>query len=774
MKFPFVKQADMNDCGPACLSMVCKFFRRNVSMQFLREKTEIGKEGVNLLGLSEAAESIGLETHCTKIPLSVLVTDVPLPAILHWKQEHFVVLYQVTKGQFTIGDPAKGIIRYNKSEFKKCWVSDKSDGEEEGVALLLDTTPAFFEDLSTTEDQKSSVLNFARIFQYLVPFKKMLLQLAFGLIIATILQSILPFLTQSIVDVGVNNNNLHFITIVLLAQLFLVAGRLVIEFIRGWILLHVSTKINITILRDFLIKLMHLPLVFFDSKKTGDILQRMNDHFRIESFLTGSSINILFSLLNLVTFSVVLAVFNYHIFGVFVLGSILYSLWVIIFLKKRRMLDYKKFDVSAEEQSLRIQIVQSMPSIKLHGIENSMRRKWEVIQSKLFGLSMRSLGLNQWQQTGALFITETKNIIITFISAKAVIDGNISLGTMLAIQYIVGQLNSPIEQMINFLQSFQNAKISMERLNEVHGIEDEEPKYRTLFTKLPASFSIQLTGGKGASFPVLPISEFSFGLSNQSTPGYLENKHEITEPAIHIRNLSFTYAGAGNEPVLHNLDFSIPKGKTTAIVGMSGSGKTTLLKLLLKFYDPSKGDITIDDLSLGKISHKFWRSRCGVVLQDSYLFTTTIAKNIALGDDTVDYEKLDHAVGIANARDFIEQLPMSYNTKIGADGHGLSMGQRQRILIARAVYANPQFLFFDEATNSLDANNEKMILNNLQSFFDKRTVIVVAHRLSTVKNADQIVVLKNGRIIEKGNHNELVQLKGEYFTLVKNQLELGD
>jgi ATP-binding cassette subfamily B protein len=437
------------------------------------------------------------------------------------------------------------------------------------------------------------------------------------------------------------------------------------------------------------------------------------------------------------------------------------------------MLDYKKFDASAEEQSLRIQIVQSMPSIKLHGIENSMKRKWEVIQSRLFVLSMKSLGLNQWQQTGAMFITETKNIVITFISAKAVVDGNISLGTMLAIQYIVGQLNSPIEQMIGFIQSFQNAKISMERLNEVHGIEDEEPKHKTFFASLPASFSMQLTGGRGVPVPGFPFSKFPTALRNHFSR-HSGRLSEITEPAIHIRNLNFTYTGAGNEAVLHNLDFSIPKGKTTAIVGMSGSGKTTLLKLLLKFYDPSRGDITIDDLSLGKISHRFWRSCCGVVLQDSYLFATTIAKNISLGDDTVDYEKLYHAVSVANAKDFIEQLPMSYNTKIGPDGHGLSMGQRQRILIARAVYADPEFLFFDEATNSLDANNEKIILNNLQSFFSNRTVIVVAHRLSTVKNADQIVVLNNGRIIEKGNHNDLVQLRGEYFTLVKNQLELGD
>ena len=738
----------------------------------LREKTEIGKEGVNLLGLSEAAESIGLQTHCAKIPLAALTQNAPLPAILHWKQEHFVVLYRIAKSQFTIADPAAGIIRYNMAEFRKCWISDKSGGEEEGVALLFDTTPEFFETLSTTSDQKTSALSFSRVFQYLIPFKRMLLQLAFGLVIVTILQSILPFLTQSIVDVGVNNRNLHFITIVLLAQIFMVAGRLVIEFIRGWILLHISTKINITILREFLVKLMHLPMVFFDGKKTGDILQRMNDHFRIESFLTGSSINILFSLLNLVTFSIVLATFDSHVFAVFILGSVLYSFWVIIFLKRRRMLDYKKFDAGAEEQSLRIQIVQSMPSIKLHGIENSMKRQWEAIQNRLFVLSMKSLGLNQWQQTGALFITETKNILITFISAKAVVDGNISLGTMLAIQYIVGQLNSPIEQMIGFIQSFQNAKISMERLNEVHKVEDEEPKSRAFFSALPASFSMKVSGGRGV--PAFNSFLHHPGIiPGHPTPNHIDGLNGVNEPAIHINNLSFTYNGAGNDAVLHNLEFSIPKGKTTAIVGMSGSGKTTLLKLLLKFYNPSKGNITINDLSLEKISHRFWRSCCGVVLQDSYLFATTIAKNIALGDDNVDYDKLYHAVSVANARDFIEQLPMSYNTKIGPDGHGLSMGQRQRVLIARAVYADPEFLFFDEATNSLDANNEKMILTNLQSFFSSRTVIVVAHRLSTVKNADQIVVLSNGRIIEKGSHNELVQLRGEYFTLVRNQLELA-
>jgi len=559
----------------------------------------------------------------------------------------------------------------------------------------------------------------------------------------------------------------------LLAQLALFTGRLAIEFVRGWILLHISTRINISILTDFLIKLMKLPVSFFDSKHTGDILQRMNDHQRIESFLTGSSLNVLFSLINLLVFSVVLAIFNIGIFAVFAIASVLYAIWVVFFLKRRRILDYKRFEVAAKEQSITIQLVQGMQEIKLNGAERPMRWTWERLQASLFGLSMKGLSLNQWQQAGAFFINEGKNIFITFLSAKAVIDGQMTLGSMLAVQYIIGQLNSPIEQMIGFVQSWQNARISMDRLNEVHTMEDEEPAGKELLKELPAGFQRQILGGRsGIDFPVSLSNNGTQHLSGNESFDSIAFSGE-TDTSVRFQNVSFTYPGAGNEPVLKDINLQIPKGKTTAIVGVSGSGKTTLLKLLLKFYRLQRGEIKLDNTSLENISHKAWRDHCGVVMQESFIFSDTIAKNIAVGRDKIDMDMLRHAAEVANVREFIESLPLGYNTKIGAEGTGLSMGQKQRLLIARAVYRDPDFIFFDEATNSLDANNESLILNNLESFFKGRTVIVVAHRLSTVRNADQIVVLNKGVISEKGTHQELVNLRGEYFTLVKNQLELG-
>ena len=802
------------DCGPTCLRMVAKHYGKNISLQTLREKTQIGKEGVNLLGISEAAEAIGFRTQAVRMSYDSLTQDTKLPAILHWNQNHFVVLYKVKKrfllrrndrshrnDKLLIADPARGLITLSPGEFKNNWISNKENEQEEGIALVLEPSPKFYEnadDLRQAQDEerKSKGLAFKNIFNYIFPYKKLVFQLFVGLGVAGLLQLFLPFLTQSIVDTGVNTANIHFIYIVLLAQLALFAGRLVIEFVRGWILLHISTRINVSILTDFLIKLMKLPVSFFDSKHTGDILQRMNDHSRIESFLTGSSLNVLFSLINLLIFSVVLAIFNVGIFAVFAIASVLYSLWVIVFLKKRRTLDYKRFAVAAKEQSITIQLVQGMQEIKLNGVERPMRWTWEGLQAKLFRLSMKGLSLNQWQQAGAFFINEGKNIFITFLSAQAVIDGQMTLGSMLAVQYIIGQLNSPIEQMIGFVQSAQNAKISMDRLNEIHTMEDEEPEGKQLLQELPVAFQRVITGGRinltqtlsegegledsaifmnqyqAKGFSISEVSEMvtsSFGGAGTAGTKFGEGVASIS-----FQNISFTYPGAGNEPVLKNINLTIPKGKTTAIVGVSGSGKTTLLKLLLKFYELQKGEIKLDSTSLSNISHKVWRSHCGVVMQESFIFSDTIAKNIAVGLERPDMERLRHAAEVANVRTFIEELPLGYNTKIGAEGTGISMGQKQRILIARAVYRDPEFIFFDEATNSLDANNESIILHKLESFFEGRTVVIVAHRLSTVKNADQIIVLDKGIIAERGTHQELTSLRGEYYTLVKNQLELGN
>lgn len=773
MNFHFYKQPDMMDCGPTCLRMVAKHYGRNISLQALRERTQIGKGGVNLLGIGEAAESIGFRTQSIKLTYNTLIKDAKFPAILHWDQNHFVVLYKNKRQKLYVADPARGLITFTSEEFKSHWISNKEQGQEEGIALLLEPSPAFYENANDTKEKKTEGLRFKNIFNYIFPYKKLVFQLFIGLGVASLLQLFLPFLTQSIVDTGVNTANIHFVYVVLLAQVALFAGRLAIEFVRGWILLHISTRINISILTDFLIKMMKLPASFFDSKHTGDILQRMNDHSRIESFLTGSSLNVLFSLINLIVFSIVLAIFNTGIFAVFAIASVLYALWVIVFLKKRRVLDYKKFEVAAKEQSVTIQLVQGMQEIKLNGAERPMRWTWERLQAKLFGLSMKGLSLNQWQQAGAFFINEGKNIFITFLSAKAVIDGQMTLGSMLAVQYIIGQLNSPIEQMIGFAQSWQNAKISMERLNEIHTMEDEEPEEKQLLHELPVAFQRQVVGGRANR-----QMDFDYATadSQEQTGTALQNKPErfsVENSSMRFINVSFTYPGAGNEPVLNEINLNIPKGKTTAIVGVSGSGKTTLLKLLLKFYEPQKGEIKLDNSSLGNISHRTWRGYCGVVMQESFIFSDTIAKNIAVGQEKIDMERLYHATGLANVKEFIENLPLGFNTKIGAEGMGISMGQKQRILIARAVYRDPDFIFFDEATNSLDANNESVILQNLESFFKGRTVIVVAHRLSTVKNADQIVVLNKGVISEKGTHQELVNLKGEYFSLVKNQLELG-
>ncbi len=774
--FPHFLQRNQMDCGPSCLYIIGKHYGRSFSIEKLRELTEIGKEGVNILGITDAAEKIGFRTQALQLSLNDLRTNIKLPCILHWSQNHFVVLYKIKKNAFYISDPGKSLLKYTEREFVEGWVSaappilppiggerqgvDLSEdqfnlsafnsnqsslsssrfpppvGEIEGagIALSLEPTPLFYNNQYDDDYTEQKSKGFGSIVSYLFPYKKLIVQLMLGLLLGSLLQLILPFLTQSVIDTGVNTSNLPFVYVVLFAQLALFAGRLGVDFIRGWILYHISSRINISILTDFLIKLMKLPVSYFDSKKTGDIMQRMNDHSRIQNFLTGTSLSTLFSLFNLVIFSVVLAMYNTGIFAVFAGASVLYILWIFIFLKKRKQLDYKQFDIASAEQSKTMEIVQGMQEIKLHGCEKPKRWQWERLQARTFRLGMKGLALNQWQQTGAFFINEGKNIFITFLAAKAVInhEGGMTLGGMLAIQYIIGQLNGPIEQMISFVQSWQLAKISLDRLNEIHSLPDEEPLDKLLSHTLPTDKSIELT------------------------------------------NISFTYPGAGNEAVLKNINLVIPNGKTTAIVGTSGSGKTTLLKLLLKFYAPQLGNVKVGGNDLENLSHKTWRKAIGVVMQESYIFNDSIAANIAVGDETIDTAKLKQAAVTANILEFIESLPLGFNTKIGAEGLGVSAGQKQRILIARAVYKNPDYIFFDEATNSLDANNETVIMKNMAEFFHNRTVIVVAHRLSTVKNADQIVVLNKGTITEAGTHAELIQLRGEYFTLVRNQLELGE
>ena len=725
--FPFFPQHDAMDCGPSCLRMIAKHYGRHYTLESLRQKSHISREGVSMLGISAAAEEIGFKTIGVHISFNQLRNEVPLPCIVHWRQNHFVVVYKIKNDTVFVADPASGLLKYTVKEFLNGWISRKGDADsDEGVALLLEPQPEFY----SADGEKPDKAKFSFILQYLKPYKKLIVQLFMGMLIGTLLQLIFPFFTQSIVDYGIGNNNINFVTLILIAQLTLYAAQTAVEFIRSWILLHISTRINISIISDFLIKLMRLPIGFFDTKMIGDLMQRIGDHQRIESFLTSSTINTLFSFVTFVVFAFVLAFYSFKLLIVFLVGSALYVLWVLIFLKYRREIDYKRFSQASAEQSNLIQMITGMQEIKLNNCEKQKRWEWENIQAKLFKVSISGLRLSQWQQSGAIFINETKNILISFISARAVINGDMSLGMMMAVQTIVGQLNSPISQMIGFIQSAQDAKISLERLGEIHNRPNESEN----------------GDGKTSIFP--------------------------DDKSISIDNLTFHYDTL-SDAVLKDVNLTIPEGKITAIVGMSGSGKTTLIKLLLGFYPPTKGNIHIGGLNLSNIAPQAWRARCGTVMQDGFIFSESIAKNIAIGEDHIDEHRLLNAAKIANIQDMIENLPLGYNTKIGQEGNGISQGQKQRILIARAVYKDPHYIFLDEATNSLDANNEHVIMDNLQEFFKGRTVVVVAHRLSTVKNADQIVVLNHGEITEIGTHNELVAKHGVYYTLVKNQLELG-
>jgi len=731
--FTTYTQLDAMDCGPTCLRMIAKHYGRHYSLETLRQYSFITREGVSMLGISDAAEHIGFRTSGVMISFEQLVKDAPLPCIVHWKQNHFVVVHNIKKDKkaghrIYVADPALGLVTYDEVDFKKCWYSTKKDEEEKGTALLLEPGPEFFDREDEKENRNRSLRYFLR---YLAPYKSQLVQLVLGMLVVSILQLIFPFLTQSLVDVGIRDGNLGFITLILIAQLVIFVARLSVEFIRSWILLHMNTRINIALISDFLAKLMKMPLRYFDTKMTGDIMQRIGDHGRIETFLTGNSISTLFSFVNFFVFAFVLAYYNLIILGIFLAGNALYVAWILFFMKYRRELDHKRFAQSAGEQSNIIQLITGMQEIKLNNCEKQKRWQWERIQVKLFKIGIKGLVLGQLQQVGSVFFSQTTNIIVSFIAAKAVVEGQMTLGMMMALTYIIGQLSAPVEQFIGFARSFQDAQISLERLNEVHGKEDEEETIENKLTVLP-------------------------------------DKRDIS-----IENLSFSYDGADRDYVLDNINLTIPQEKVTAIVGASGSGKTTLIKLLLGFYEPNKGTIKVGETPLSIINPHLWRSKSGSVMQDGFIFSDTIAQNIGVGNDYVDIEKLRHAVTVANIRDFIDSLPLGYNTKIGMEGSGISQGQRQRILIARAVYKNPEFIFLDEATNALDANNEKEIMKHLHEFYKGKTVVVVAHRLSTVRDADKIVVLDQGKVAEEGTHQELTALRGKYYELVKNQLELG-
>ncbi|WP_343675268.1 peptidase domain-containing ABC transporter [Chitinophaga sp.] len=745
-KIAFQRQLDTSDCGSTCLCMVARHYGKAYSLEYMRELSFIGKEGVSLLNLSYAAEKIGFRTLSAKLTLEKLAADCPLPCILHWNQNHFVVLYRVSrtfpgrKLRFKIADPAHGIVTVNEQVFTDSWISTT---EEFGMALLMEPTPEFYQHQTVVEKTGLSFL-----VRYLAPHKRFIAQLFLGMLATSVIALAFPLLTQFLVDYGVQGHNIRLIYMLLLSQLFLFTGSLVIDLMQNWLLLHVNIRLNLSIISDFLIKLMRLPIKYFDSKAVGDILQRINDHQRIETFLTGVTLSTLFSFINIVVFSTILAFYSKPILLVFLLFSMAGVSWILLFQRKRKQLDYERFGKNKENQDLLVEMITGMQEIKLYGSERTKRWNWEHLQIKVFRLNIQGLALAQYQRTGYVFLNQFKNILISLIAATAVMNGELSLGVLLSISFIIGQTNGPLEQLVAFIQAAQDAKISMDRMNEIHSKEEEEKRGEIM-----------------EDVPVVHLDEN--GLLH---PPPEEGWHQD----IVLDNISFQYEGPHSPFVLKDVCMRIPKGKITAIVGDSGSGKTTLMKLLLGYYEPVNGRILVGNQPLPSLSPKYWRSKCGTVMQDGYIFSDTIANNIALDGEEIDHTRMQLAVETANIKTFIESCPMGYVTRIGNNGTGISGGQRQRIFIARAVYKDPDYLFMDEATSSLDAINERKIMNNLQAFFGGKSVVIIAHRLSTVKNADQIIVLQQGRIVEQGDHQSLTQRRGYYYELVKNQLELGN
>jgi ATP-binding cassette subfamily B protein len=717
--------------------MIAKYYGRSIPMEVLRKYSYLGRSGAPLLGVNDAAEHVGFRCMGVKSGFGKFATKSIFPCIIHWRSDHYVVVYKVSvrkkNGQWTgkvyVADPAFGKVTYSVAEFLDGWISGKEDDEDIGVFLILVPTLDFFHPEAHAEKSVRTKLSF--FFSYITPYKKFWIQIILGMVMGMVFSLIFPFLSQAMMDKGIMNSNLNFIYLVMAAQLILSVSSMCMGFIQSWILLHVTSRISIALISDFLAKMLNLPIRFFSSKSTGDIMQRMGDHSRIQDFLTGTSLGVMFSFVSFFVFAGILAYYNLQMLLIFIVGHTLYVGWVMLFLKIRRELDYKGFEKSARHQSSLIELITGAEEIKLCGAEQKMRNKWEFIQADLFKLGIKGLSISQIQSVGAFFISTITNVTLSALSAYLVVSGDITLGMMMSLSYILGQLSGPVGSFIGFVHAFQDAKISIERLGEVHFQKDENQDNEFKVSELPPR-----------------------------------------DRDICIRNLTFSYMGEKVPPVLKNVTITIPHNKVTAIVGESGSGKTTLVKLLLGYYEPLEGEIFIGNTNLKNLNTKYWRSQCAAVMQDGFVFSASVAENIAISDSAIDRDKLYNASLIANFHDFAEQMPMGYNTKIGEAGSGISQGQRQRLLIARSVYKNPSFIFLDEATNALDANNERTVIENLNRFLSGRTAVIVAHRLSTVKHADQIVVLDKGMVAETGAHHQLLAQKGVYYNLVKNQLEL--
>ena len=732
--FPHITQPDTMECGATCLRMIAQYYGKKYSAETMQRLCRITREGVSMLSLSDAAEELGFRSVCGRISLERVVEQRPFPCILYWNQAHFVVLYDVKKKRkgklrFRIADPGKNLLELDEDTVRDAWIGACTSGQEKGILMALEPTPVFYD---KKDESKQLERPFHFLWGYLRPYRSWFVQLLLGLFLGSVLQLLFPFLMQAIVDKGISSKDLNLIYLILAGQLMMVLSRAAVDFVRRWMLLHISVRVNVSLLSDFLIKLMKLPMSFFDTKMTGDLLQRIHDHERVERFLTAQTLSVIFSAFSFVVFGVVLFYYDRLIFVLFLLGSFFYAMWISLFLKRRRMIDYTYFEQQSRNQSKTMQLLNGMQEIKLQHCERRRCCEWEDIQADLFRTSIESMKIQQTQEAGGILINEIKNIVITIVAATSVISENLSLGMMLAIQYIIGQLNAPVEQFVQFIYGWQDVRISLERMCEIRNREEEETPERNV--------------------------------------DYFPNGQR----EIRLKNVTFQYEGPHSPKVLDNLNLTIPQGKVTAIVGTSGSGKTTLVKLLLGYYSPVAGTIRIAGEDLAHYDLRWWRSHCGAVMQDGYIFSESIARNIAVDDEEIDNERLLLAARMSNIDEFIKRLPLQYNTVIGQDGQSISQGQRQRILIARAVYRNPDFIFLDEATNSLDANNERAIVENLTEFYRGKTVMAVAHRLSTVRNADQIVVLEKGRIVEIGTHESLLEAKGAYFHLVKNQLNLGN